>query len=91
VPERPPPRDQIGPSRDEILRRAGPYLGIGSTFLAAVGGCLLGGWWLDRWLGTRPWLTLAGALLGIVSGFYLFFRIVLPPRDGGEDAGEWGP
>jgi ATP synthase protein I len=81
-------RDQPSESRSEILRRAGPYLGIGSTFLAAIATCLFGGWWLDGWLGTSPWLTLAGALLGITAGFYMFLKIVLSARGDVEDDGE---
>ncbi len=73
-------------TREEILRRAGPYLGIGSTFLASVLVCTGGGWWLDRLIGSSPWLTVIGAFAGIAVGFYLFFRIVLP-RGGGS--GEW--
>ncbi|MCK5218274.1 AtpZ/AtpI family protein [bacterium] len=34
------------------------------------------GVWLDRWLGTRPWLTIGFMLLGIVAGFYNVFKIV---------------
>ena len=59
------------------MRRAGPYLGIGSTFLAAIAVFLFGGWWLDGKLGTSPWLTVLGAFLGIAMGFYSFFRTVL--------------
>ena len=39
--------------------------------LATVIG-LAGGYYLDRWLGTSPWLL----LLGIVAGFVIFFRSV---------------
>jgi ATP synthase protein I len=28
------------------------------------------GYGLDRWLGTSPWLLLAGLLLGLIVGFY---------------------
>ena len=59
------------------MRKAGPYLGIGSTFLASIAVCLFGGWWLDGVLGTTPWLTVAGAFLGITTGFYLFLKIVM--------------
>ncbi len=31
------------------------------------------GYYLDRWLGTTPWLTLAFLVLGIVSGFRNIF------------------
>lgn len=74
-------------SREEIIRRAGPLVGIGATFVASIGVCLGGGWWLDRVFGTLPWLTLAGAVLGIVTGFYLFFRTVASAEGG--DHGEW--
>ena len=78
-----PDREDEDLSRLEIMRRAGPYLAIGSTFLASVGLCLFGGWWLDRWLGTSPWLTLIGAFFGIATGFYLFFKTVLHSKEEG--------
>jgi ATP synthase protein I len=43
--------------------------------LATVIG-LAGGYFLDRWLGTTPWLTLIGLGLGIAAGFVNFFRSV---------------
>jgi ATP synthase protein I len=35
---------------------------------------LWGGYVLDRWLDTSPWLMLVGLLLGIASGFVNLFR-----------------
>ena len=32
------------------------------------------GWLLDRWLGTSPWVMVAGLGLGFVLGFYLLYR-----------------
>ena len=43
--------------------------------LATVIG-LAGGYYLDRWLGTKPWLLLIGLGLGIAAGFVIFFRSV---------------
>ena len=38
---------------------------------------LLGlGWLLDRWLGTRPWLVVAGIVTGAGVGFYQFVRLL---------------
>ncbi len=37
---------------------------VAATFIG-----LAMGYYLDRWLETSPWLTLAFLLLGIVSGF----------------------
>jgi ATP synthase protein I len=31
---------------------------------------------LDHWLGSRPWLTLLGLLVGIVAGFINVFRMI---------------
>lgn len=33
------------------------------------------GWVLDRWLGTSPWLLVAGIVLGSVIGLYEFVRL----------------
>jgi F0F1-type ATP synthase assembly protein I len=41
---------------------------------------------LDAWLGTEPWLLLAGAIMGMAAGFLGFFRTVLPPRGGAGGA-----
>ena len=32
--------------------------------------------YLDKHWHTRPWLTVVGAVLGIITGFYNFFRTV---------------
>ncbi len=41
---------------------------VAATFIG-----LAMGYYLDRWLGTSPWLTLIFLLLGIVSGFRNIF------------------
>jgi ATP synthase protein I len=33
------------------------------------------GWLLDRWLGTKPWLLVAGIVVGAIVGFYQFIRL----------------
>jgi ATP synthase protein I len=43
--------------------------------LATVIG-LIGGYYLDHWLGTKPWLLLLGLGFGIAAGFVIFFRSV---------------
>jgi ATP synthase protein I len=49
---------------------------IGMTMVLATVIGLAGGYFLDRWLGTMPWLTLIGLGLGIAAGFVNFFRSV---------------
>lgn len=54
----------------------GPLLHLGLTFVACVVIGLAGGYWLDRALGTSPWLLLAGLGIGIAAAFVTLFRAV---------------
>lgn len=59
---------------EETNRKTGlAYAAALSLFAAVVAGLLLG-WFLDRWLGTRPWLLVTGLILGAAAGFYEFIR-----------------
>jgi len=50
------------------------YAAALSLFFSVV--TLLGlGWLLDRWLGTSPWLMVAGIVLGSALGLYEFVRL----------------
>jgi ATP synthase protein I len=49
---------------------------IGMTMVLCTVIGLAGGYFGDRWLGTSPWLTLGGLVLGIVAGFVSLFRSV---------------
>ncbi len=49
---------------------------VGLTYGAAVALYALGGWWLDRRLGTLPWFTLLGVILGAGGGFLWVYREV---------------
>jgi ATP synthase protein I len=35
------------------------------------------GYWLDKWLGTEPWMIIIFTLLGVVSGLMTFIRLVV--------------
>ncbi len=61
----------------EVYRELSPYLNIGYIFLVAVLLFTYIGYKVDEWKGTAPWFTLLGAIMGIVVGFYQFFKIVL--------------
>ncbi|HXT62139.1 MAG TPA: AtpZ/AtpI family protein [Pyrinomonadaceae bacterium] len=60
--------------KQETNRRTGIAYGAAISLFAAVVSGLLLGWLLDRWLGTKPWLLVAGVTLGSVAGFYEFIR-----------------
>lgn len=42
------------------------------------------GWFLDRWLGTWPWLFLLFFVFGSVAGVMNVFRLFNPRRDAGK-------
>ncbi len=57
---------------------------VGLTLAIAVAIGALGGWWLDDYLGTDPWLTVAGLVLGSAAGFYELIREVNRSSDSDE-------
>jgi ATP synthase protein I len=67
----------MAPSREPGAWKAlGELSTIGLTLVVATVIGLAGGYYLDRWLGTSPWLTLIGLLFGIAAGFVNLFRSV---------------
>ena len=61
--------------KQETNRKSGmAYASAFSLFASVVSG-LIAGWLLDRWLGTAPWLLVAGIVLGAAAGFYELIRI----------------
>ncbi|MBI4561082.1 MAG: AtpZ/AtpI family protein [Candidatus Rokubacteria bacterium] len=57
-------------------RALGVLASSGITFVVATAGGALLGYYLDRWLGTSPWLTLIGLGFGIAVGFRELFRSI---------------
>ena len=49
---------------------------VGITLVVATAGATIGGYYLDRWLGTLPVFTLIGLGVGVAVGFREFFRMV---------------
>jgi ATP synthase protein I len=67
----------MAPAQDPSAWKAlGQLSTVGLTLVVATVIGLAGGYYLDRWLGTSPWLTLVGLLFGIVAGFVNLFRTV---------------
>ncbi len=61
-------------SLGETYRQLGPYMGLGTELAASVVGMLLIGYFLDEHFHTSPWLLLTGAAIGMIGGFYNFFK-----------------
>lgn len=67
-----------GPSRNQAAEFAGVGLQLAGSILAF----LFLGQWLDRRLGTGPWLLLIGVFVGFGLGFYAMYRkMVILPRE----------
>jgi ATP synthase protein I len=67
----------MAPSGEESSWKALAELSsIGMTLVLATVIGLAGGYYLDLWLGTSPWLIMIGLGLGIAAGFVNFFRSV---------------
>ena len=65
------------PKPADSIRKIAPLVNWGFELIFYIGLGIGLGWWLDEKYGTKPWLLLAGCLLGIVLGFYQFFKMVL--------------
>lgn len=79
----PPPTDDFetrlararGKHADDGPKGPAPSSALGLAFRLAtefVAGVVVGsliGWWLDRWLGTAPWLLILFFTLGAAAGF----------------------
>ncbi len=57
----------------QLFRTLGFLSSVGISMVAATFIGLAMGYYLDKWLETSPWFTLAFLLLGIVSGFRNIF------------------
>ena len=57
-------------------RTLGMLAAVGLTFVVATAGATIGGYFVDRWLGTAPWFTLICMAVGIAAGFRDLFRSI---------------
>ncbi len=66
----PAPGPSSGPGPDPV-RGAVEFLTLGLTVAVALLICVALGYFVDRWLGTSPWFTLVGVVLGIAAAVSL--------------------
>jgi ATP synthase protein I len=60
-------------NRQQLIKSIGFLSGVGISLVASTLIGLFMGYYLDRWLGTGPWLTLLFLGFGIVAGFRNIF------------------
>ena len=61
---------------DPFLVAFGIYGAVGFQLAISVVAGLFAGQWADSKLGTGPWLTLVGLVIGSIAGFYNLIRIM---------------
>lgn len=66
--------DTPRPSPTSSLASASAYAGMGLQFALSILLFVWLGQWLDRKLGTEPWLLMLGAFLGAGAGFAAIYR-----------------
>lgn len=69
-----PKRYTPGSDFAKVLRESAPYLGIGTALAATVGLSFAFGYWLDGFVGTKPWLSLLFGSLGVLIALVQFVR-----------------
>jgi ATP synthase protein I len=86
----------VGPRRDvgrEAARRArlSTLASGGLEFAGAILIGLFGGQWLDRRLGTGPWLVVVGVFVGAGAGFLGLYRTLMAGAKRPESRGAGRP
>jgi len=66
-------RHAINEERRQLMRSLTFLSSIGISMVAASFIGLFIGYYLDKWLGTSPWMTLVWLAIGIASGFRNIF------------------
>ena len=66
--------------KDQGDRSVGLIMSAGATMAASVALGYFIGNWLDKHLGTKPWLTLIMFLLGTVAGLKSLYDLSFPKK-----------
>lgn len=59
----------------ETIRKSGLAYSAAIVLFSSVIFMLILGWFFDLLMGTKPWGTVGGIVLGAIIGFYQFFRL----------------
>jgi ATP synthase protein I len=77
----PPPPPGGGPQGNAL----GVGLRVGVEMVSALAVAVLIGWWLDRWLHTKPFMLALFVLLGGAAGVANVWRLIAPQRPPARD------
>jgi ATP synthase protein I len=62
--------------KERLFRDLRLYGSLGIEMAAAVLIGTLMGYWVDKWLGTQPWILIIGFIFGAAAGFRSLYRLV---------------
>lgn len=65
------------PVDNDDARAAGVAAGLGCSIVVSIIFCIVGGIFLDEWLDTSPWFTLAGVALGLLAAAYQLYELAM--------------
>jgi ATP synthase protein I len=60
----------------ENIRLIGQLSTIGLSFVMAIVLGFGGGYFLDKWLGTKPWFMFLGFFVGLAAGIINVYRVM---------------
>jgi F0F1-type ATP synthase assembly protein I len=72
--------------RQAATPSVGEYAGVGLQFAFAIVVFMFAGMWLDRRLGTSPWLLILFVFGGASAGFYSIYRKLMAAQRRADDA-----
>ncbi len=78
------------PDSPSTLRTLGQLSTVGMSFVLALVMGFGGGYWLDGWLGTRPWMSFLGFFLGLGAGVLNVYRVLKATSQTGPTTGTGG-
>ncbi len=63
--------------KSKLLKEIAPYINLGWQLVITIFIFVIIGWFLDKWLETKPIFLIIFSLLGCVVGMYDFIRNAL--------------
>ena len=72
--------------QSDLWEHVALFSGLGFVLFGCIGGGFLVGWFLDKWLGSVPIVTLIGSGLGLAAGVFELLQILkrVEKRDRGD-------
>jgi F0F1-type ATP synthase assembly protein I len=75
-----------GARRGSAVPSLGEYAGVGLQFAFTIVAFMFAGMWLDRTLGTSPWLLILFVFAGAAAGFYSIYRKLMAAQRRADEA-----